>query len=125
MLSQEEIKDFEERLLKQKMDFEEQLGKIAKKDKGIKGNYKTSFPDYGREDQDNAEEVEIYDSTLPLEGQLELELRKVNIALDKIEQDKGYGLCENCGKEIGLKRLKAYPWASRCITCAKQKKSSS
>ncbi|MEA3273320.1 MAG: TraR/DksA C4-type zinc finger protein [Patescibacteria group bacterium] len=121
MLSQEDIKEFEEQLLKQKMDFEEQLNKIAKKDKKIKDNYRTSFPNYGREDQDNAEEVEVYDSTLSLEGQLELELRKVNIALDKIEQDKGYGLCENCGKEIGIKRLKAYPWAGKCITCAKQK----
>ena len=124
MLNQEKIKEFEEQLLKQRINFEEQLNKIAKKDKEIKNNYRTSFPDYGREDQDNAEEVEVYDSTLPIEGQLELELRKVNIALDKIEQDKGYGLCENCGKEIEEKRLKVYPWASRCMVCAKQKKHS-
>lgn len=28
-----------------------------------------------------------------------------------------YGFCENCGEEIGLKRLEARPTASLCIDC--------
>ena len=28
-----------------------------------------------------------------------------------------YGLCEDCGKQIGSERLEALPDATRCITC--------
>jgi DnaK suppressor protein len=28
-----------------------------------------------------------------------------------------YGFCEDCGEEIGSKRLLAVPWASRCVAC--------
>ena len=49
-------------------------------------------------------------------------LNKINAALDKIEQGV-YGECENCGEEIGLKRLEARPVAELCIDCkAEQEK---
>lgn len=28
-----------------------------------------------------------------------------------------YGRCDNCGKEIGLPRLRAVPWTLHCIAC--------
>ncbi len=120
MLNKEEINNIKTELLKRKEDFGQQLKKIAKKDQEIKDNYRTSFPNYGNEDEDNAAEVSVYDSTLSLEGKLELELRKINVALDKINKGQKYGICENCGKEIEKERLKAYPQASKCITCAKK-----
>jgi DnaK suppressor protein len=43
-------------------------------------------------------------------------LSKINTALEKIE-DGEYGECENCGEEIGLKRLEARPVARLCIDC--------
>ena len=43
-------------------------------------------------------------------------LSKINEALQKIEQGV-YGECENCGEEIGLKRLEARPVAELCIDC--------
>jgi len=43
-------------------------------------------------------------------------LSKINAALEKIE-DGEYGACENCGEEIGLKRLEARPVARLCIDC--------
>jgi DnaK suppressor protein len=43
-------------------------------------------------------------------------LSKINEALEKIE-DGAYGECENCGEEIGLKRLEARPVARLCIDC--------
>ncbi len=43
-------------------------------------------------------------------------LRKIEQALDKI--DKGdYGFCDDCGAEIGLRRLEARPTAVKCIDC--------
>ncbi len=49
-------------------------------------------------------------------------LNKINAALEKIDQGV-YGECENCGEEIGLKRLEARPVAELCIDCkAEQEK---
>ncbi|HVP28605.1 MAG TPA: RNA polymerase-binding protein DksA [Myxococcota bacterium] len=49
-------------------------------------------------------------------------LNKIEAALEKIEQGV-YGECENCGEEIGLKRLEARPVAELCIDCkAEQEK---
>jgi DnaK suppressor protein len=49
-------------------------------------------------------------------------LAKIEAALRKIEKGE-YGACENCGEEIGLKRLEARPVAQLCIDCkAEQEK---
>jgi DnaK suppressor protein len=43
-------------------------------------------------------------------------LAKIEEALAKM--DRGvYGLCQNCGEEIGMKRLEARPVAELCIDC--------
>ena len=31
--------------------------------------------------------------------------------------DPGYGLCRECGEDIGLARLKANPVAELCVSC--------
>ena len=41
---------------------------------------------------------------------------KIDEALAKIENNE-FGLCENCGEEIGIKRLEARPVAELCIDC--------
>ena len=43
-------------------------------------------------------------------------LSKIDDALDRIEK-KTFGKCESCGKEIGIKRLKARPVGTLCIEC--------
>jgi len=43
-------------------------------------------------------------------------LAKIDDALQRIE-DGSFGTCEECGKEIGLKRLKARPVVTLCIEC--------
>ena len=43
-------------------------------------------------------------------------LREVEKALNKVDS-RDYGLCENCGKRISVKRLKAIPYAHLCIGC--------
>ena len=43
-------------------------------------------------------------------------IRKIDSTLELI--DKGdYGLCEECGAEIGIRRLEARPTATQCIDC--------
>jgi Glutamyl-tRNAGlu reductase, dimerisation domain/Prokaryotic dksA/traR C4-type zinc finger len=46
-------------------------------------------------------------------------LRKVELALKRISTGD-FGICAACGETIGLKRLKAVPWATNCIECQEQ-----
>lgn len=43
-------------------------------------------------------------------------LRQVKAALRRVH-DGSFGTCVDCESEIGLKRLAAVPWASRCLGC--------
>lgn len=46
-------------------------------------------------------------------------LAEINLALDRIDEGT-YGECEECGEDIGLKRLLASPSATHCIVCAEK-----
>jgi RNA polymerase-binding protein DksA len=57
--------------------------------------------------------------TLSLLENEEQALDEIGAALDRI--DKGsFGLCEECGKEIPRERLRALPYARRCVECARK-----
>ncbi|MCX7628364.1 MAG: RNA polymerase-binding protein DksA [Methylophilaceae bacterium] len=43
-------------------------------------------------------------------------IKKINETLERIDSGE-YGYCENCGVEIGLRRLEARPTATLCIDC--------
>ncbi|MGN0008510.1 MAG: RNA polymerase-binding protein DksA [Desulfovibrionaceae bacterium] len=43
-------------------------------------------------------------------------IRKIQSALQRIE-DGTYGVCEECGEDIGVARLKARPVTRLCINC--------
>ena len=43
-------------------------------------------------------------------------IKKIDQALQRIE-DGTFGLCERCGEEIGIERLKARPVTTFCINC--------
>ncbi len=45
-----------------------------------------------------------------------VELERIEKAISRIDQGV-YGQCEVCEKAIPMPRLKAIPWATRCITC--------
>jgi RNA polymerase-binding transcription factor DksA len=110
-------------LLQRKKNLEKQLSGIATKDKNLKDDYDANFKDFGDEIFDSsaeAAEVSEYQTNLSLEANLELQLRDVNVALEKIEKGE-YGKCESCGKEIGENRLAALPHARICLDCTKSK----
>ncbi len=41
---------------------------------------------------------------------------KIQEALQRLD-DGAYGICEQCGEEIGIERLKARPVTTLCINC--------
>lgn len=43
-------------------------------------------------------------------------LAKIDEALNRIDEGS-FGICEDCGEEIGLKRLEARPVTTLCIDC--------
>lgn len=43
----------------------------------------------------------------------------VDRALAKIDEES-YGICDECGAQIGSDRLEALPAASRCVDCARR-----
>ncbi len=43
-------------------------------------------------------------------------LSKIDEAIARID-DGSYGICEDCGEEIGIKRLEARPVTMLCIDC--------
>ena len=43
-------------------------------------------------------------------------IQKIDSAIQRID-NKEYGLCEECGIEIGIRRLEARPTADLCIDC--------
>ena len=45
--------------------------------------------------------------------------RAIEVALGRIESGE-YGRCEECDEPILLRRLKALPWAIRCVTCQEE-----
>jgi DnaK suppressor protein len=47
------------------------------------------------------------------------EIRDIEAAHKRIANGS-YGVCENCGNEIAVERLEAYPTATRCIICQQQ-----
>ncbi len=111
------IEELKVKLESQKNSLQKELESFAKKDPNIEHNWETRYPN--REDSDKeeaADDAQEYDNALSLEHSLELKLKNVSMALEKIEQG-GYGICEGCGKEISEDRLLACPEAKTCLKC--------
>ena len=45
------------------------------------------------------------------------EIKKINNALERIENDE-YLFCSSCGNEIPLERLEIVPYTEHCVACA-------
>ena len=60
--------------------------------------------------------------TLRIRGRESVLIKKIRASLDNIE-DGVYGICDDCGRDISIERLKARPVAGHCIRCkTKQEK---
>lgn len=102
----------------QQKKLEGQLDSFAKRSQEVDGDWSANMPDMdpGKSLEEEADEVEEFDTRLALERTLEAEFKKVVSALEKIKNNQ-YGVCEKCDKPISKGRLKAYPQADTCIKC--------
>ena len=109
------IEELKVALETEKKSLQKELESFASEDPKLKNNWDTKYPN--REDgdkDDEADEVQEYENKLSLEYNMELKLKDVNNALEKIGSGK-YGLCEKCGNPIDEERLKAVPEAKFCM----------
>lgn len=113
------IKELKEKLEAEKASLKKELENFATEDKNLKHNWDAKYPN--RENgnmEEEADEVQEYDNLVSLEHNLELKLKDVNSALEKMANNK-YGICEKCGKEIEEDRLRAVPEARFHMKCNK------
>jgi DnaK suppressor protein len=108
------LEELKQKLINEKNRLEGELSRIGRK--VANEEYETSFDDLGRDKEDNASEVDEYSDNVAVEDNLEKHLKDVDEALTRMEKGT-YGICENCGKEIEIERLKAYPEAKTCLSC--------
>lgn len=120
------IQKLKQKLEEERKTLEKELESFAKRDPHLKGDWDSKYPHFDGEAggailEKGADEVEEYLSRLPIEFNLELRLRDVNLALEKINRPRQglpkYGVCEKCGKNIPEKRLMVYPAARFCLKC--------
>lgn len=90
--------------------------------KRLEEQYKITrkFPEYGTSEDENVQEVEKFQENLGLQKNIRNLIRDTKKSLAKIEKAT-YGICEICKNPIEQGRLKAYPAAELCVTCASKK----
>ena len=115
------LKTFKDELEKELVRLEKELADFTQKDSSITDNYRSKFPDYGNDEDENANEVAEYSDRLSLEHTLEKQLRDVKKALQSIEEGT-YGICKHCKNPIEEGRLKIRPTSTSCVACKKQLK---
>ncbi|HNW55641.1 MAG TPA: TraR/DksA family transcriptional regulator [bacterium] len=118
-MKQETIQQIKAELLRIKEETVEALKTFATKESGNANDFTSTFPDYGEESDENAQEVGQYSTNIATEEILEKTLRDVDLALKQINEGT-YGICKYCHQEIDEKRLLARPFSSSCVKCKSQ-----
>lgn len=114
-MKKELLSELKEKLEEQKKSVQTELESFAQEDPNLKHNWDAKFPNREDGDKDEAaDDATEYDNKVALEHTLELKLKDVSSALEKIEAGT-YGICEKCGKEIEEERLQAVPEAKLCM----------
>ena len=93
-----------------------------KRDEIVKKAKQTLEEDMTLDANDLPDEMDLASSeylqsfTFRLRGREKVFLDKIEKALRKIEEGS-FGVCEECGEEISIKRLEARPETTLCIRC--------
>ena len=73
--------------------------------------------EHSADSKEQAIERENDEVLLKIEESVTEELMQVRNALKRLDAGE-YGICEACGEEISIGRLKAMPFATLCLACA-------
>lgn len=116
-MNKKDLKRFEKRLHEELASVARSMGKIEKAafersqrdSSGDLSAYSIHMADLGTDASERERDFLLASA----EGRIVLEIRE---ALGRI-RDGSYGVCLDCGKAIGVKRLDLLPYASFCAKC--------
>ena len=111
-LSSKSLAAFENRLREQQRELQRAMEKAEEEMRAL---YNSGSGDAVDDSCDNASKESVFVSY----SYNRTRLRKVELAMERISTHD-FGVCVDCRSTIGIKRLKAMPWASNCIECQKQ-----
>lgn len=107
-MDKETVKQFKEQLLQKREEILNEAGKTLSE----MTDHNQNVPDPNDRatiESGRSFELRIRDRERKL-------LSKIEEALQRVD-DGEFGICEDCGEEIGLKRLEARPVTTLCIDC--------
>ena len=97
-----------------KIELQDRLAALQSRLSSLKKDATQSHSGDSAEQAQERENDEVVDA---IGNETAQSIRVIQSALERIENGT-YGVCDNCGEEIGRPRLEAVPEATRCVACA-------
>lgn len=107
-MNEEQLEHFRQLLRAWKRQLQEEVERTVSHMRDDANNY-ADPSDRATQEEEFALELRTRDRERKL-------IRKIDETLERIRKDD-YGFCDQCGVEIGLRRLEARPTATLCIDC--------
>lgn len=107
-MNEEQLEHFQQLLLAWKRQLQEEVERTVSHMRDDANNY-ADPSDRATQEEEFALELRTRDRERKL-------IRKIDETLERIRKED-YGFCEQCGVEVGLRRLEARPTATLCIDC--------
>ncbi len=108
-----DIKKIKKTLIQMKEDFEK--GEASSSDIPVTNHEESTFAD--------ANDLATHDTDITNEMNVkkikESQYEEITEALERIETED-FGICDECGADIGNKRLEVYPTTTLCINCKEE-----
>lgn len=111
-MEQKTLEHFKEELIKQKQEILSDTTKTMNENLVVAGEELPDTVDRSSVETDRNFTLKLRDRERKL-------LKKIDEALSRID-NKTFGVCEECGEEIGVNRLKVRPVATLCIACKEE-----
>ena len=96
-------------------DLEDKKIHLAARLDRIKQNVRRANHPDSKERAKELEDMEVVDA---LGNESRRELALIRSAMQRMDEGT-YGICKECGEEIGFERLQVQPYADECIDCAR------
>jgi DnaK suppressor protein len=108
-MTKQQLKKFRELLESKRAEIIKKAQQTLDEDMQLDAN---DLPD----EMDLASSEYLQSFTFRLRGREKVFLSKIQKALEKID-DGSFGVCDDCGDKISIKRLEARPETTLCIRC--------
>jgi len=115
-MDKNDTQHFQEKLLEEKAKLIAELETVGKVNPNNPDDWEPTVAEKGdstADPNDSADTIEEYEANSALISELEVQLKEINVALEKIESGT-YGVCEISGHPIEKDRLEANPSARTC-----------